>query len=230
MIGLELIELLLVKGENVVAVSRFQSNDLMTLKIHYPDQLKLLVFEFSLENKLGNFFDENLWIKTEIDVFISMAAMRDEIPYANMEESDLVEHLYVNAVVPQIIIKELSPYMLKKMYGRILIVSSIGVKYGGGKNTYAYSMSKSASEFFPNESRQWVARNVTINVLRPGIVDTPKFRIGYHKNPDDADERINLIPAKRSAKYSEIVSSILWLTSKENSYMTGQIIAVSGGE
>ncbi len=230
MIGLELIELLLVKGENVVAVSRFESNDLKNLKIHYPDQLNLLIFEFSLENKLRNFFNKNPSIKSEIDVFISMAALRDEMPYADMDEIDLVKHLYVNAVVPQIIIKELSPYMLKKMFGRILIVSSIGVKFGGGKNTYPYSMSKSASEFFPNESRQWVTRNVTINVLRPGIVDTPKFRIGYHKNPDDAEQRIQLIPAKRSAKCSEIVSSILWITSKENSYMTGQIIAVSGGE
>ena len=48
--------------------------------------------------------------------------------------------------------------MLKYKFGRILLTSSIGVKYGGGKNTFNYSLSKKANQFIPGEYKHWAKK------------------------------------------------------------------------
>ena len=62
--------------------------------------------------------------------------------------------------------------MEKKKYGRIINTSSIGVKFGGGINTFSYSVSKHINEFIPNEIRKLSTKNVLYNVLRIGMTDT----------------------------------------------------------
>ena len=57
-------------------------------------------------------------------------------------------------------------------FGRILHISSIGVKYGGGKNTFNYSFSKNALEFIPSHMKNLVKYNILTNILRVGFVKT----------------------------------------------------------
>ena len=63
--------------------------------------------------------------------------------------NDLNFHLNVNYFSSLLIIKELVSSMKKKKWGRILLTSSIGTKFGGGKTTFGYSLSKYMNEFFP---------------------------------------------------------------------------------
>ena len=59
------------------------------------------------------------------------------------------------------------------------------------------------------------------------MTDTGKLReIGE----DKIEQRVKLIPMQRLAKVEEIAKSIYYLGSAENTYITGQIVAVSGGE
>ena len=118
--------------------------------------------------------------------------------------------------------------MIRKKYGRILNGSSIGVKFGGGKNTFNYSFSKHCMEFIPNDFKAWSKDNVLINNLRIGVTNTKihkKIKKGLSMK-----KRINLIPAKRMASPSEIADYIVYLISEKNSYITGQTLSISGGE
>ena len=119
--------------------------------------------------------------------------------------------------------------MLNNKFGRIVNCSSIGVKFGGGSNTYNYSLSKHCSEFIPGNFREWAKKNVSINNLRIGSTVT-----GIHKKMGRGEnfmrQRIKLIPMQRQATVEEISSYIIHLISEENSYMTGSTISVSGGE
>ena len=54
-------------------------------------------------------------------------------------------------------------YMTKINFGRILNVSSIGVKYGGGEYTYNYSFSKHALEFIPSYLKKLANKNILTN-------------------------------------------------------------------
>ena len=114
-----------------------------------------------------------------------------------------------------------------KGWGRIVIGSSIGVKFGGGSDTYCYSVSKYSTELIPNIAKQWSKNGVLMNVVRIGVTNTEKFRkIGKEK----VIKREKLIPMQRLAETKEIGKSICWLGSEENTYITGQVVAVSGGE
>ena len=88
-------------------------------------------------------------------------------------------------------------------------------------------MTKYATELIPNIAKQWSKKNVLINVARIGVTDTEKFReIGKEK----IEQRKKLIPMQRLAKVKEVANSICWIGSEENTYISGQVIAVSGGE
>ena len=70
--------------------------------------------------------------------------------------------------------------MIKSKFGRILLTSSIGTKFGGGKNTFGYSLSKKANEFIPRDYKIWAEKNVLINCLIIGVTDT-KIHKRIHK-------------------------------------------------
>ena len=118
--------------------------------------------------------------------------------------------------------------MLSKKWGRILNCSSIGIKFGGGKYTYNYSLAKHSLEFIPSCYKDWAKKNVLINNLRIGLTNT-KVHKRYKKNIK-MSKRIKLIPMNRMAESSEISKYINDLVTEKNSFMTGQTITVSGGE
>ena len=115
---------------------------------------------------------------------------------------------------------------LKKKWGRVLNCSSISVKYGGGKNSFNYALSKHCLEFIPNSYRQWAKKNVFVNNIRIGVTDTSIHK----KMKKNMRQRLKLIPISRMAKPEEIADYITNLTTEKNSYMTGQTITVAGGE
>ena len=68
----------------------------------------------------------------------------------------------VNAILPSLVIKQTIPFMLKEKWGRIVNGSSLGIAYGGGENSYNYSLSKHLMEFIPGKYKFWAKNNVLI--------------------------------------------------------------------
>ena len=109
----------------------------------------------------------------------------------------------------------------------MVIGSSIGVKFGGGDDSYCYSLSKIAGELIPKVAKNWSAFDVLVNVARIGVTDTEALRaIG----DSGVMARSKLIPMKRLAQPEEMASTIYWFASEQNTYVTGQVIPISGGE
>jgi NAD(P)-dependent dehydrogenase (short-subunit alcohol dehydrogenase family) len=74
--------------------------------------------------------------------------------------------------------------------------------------------------------------NIRVNVICPGITNTPQFRSEYENAPDPQAELagiMSLYLIKRIADPSEIAAAALFLTSAESSYVTGAALAVDGG-
>ena len=117
--------------------------------------------------------------------------------------------------------------MEKSNFGRILDLSSIGVKYGGSEFTYNYSFSKHALEYIPSYFKNLVKKNILTNILRVGVVDTKLLKKIKGKN---IKKRKKLIPIKRLATTKEISETIYNLASEKNTYISGEIITIAGGE
>ena len=77
--------------------------------------------------------------------------------------------IQINTLVPILIQKKVINKMKNIKFGRILHISSIGVKYGGGKNTFNYSFSKNALEFILH-MKNLVKYNILTNILRVGLL------------------------------------------------------------
>ena len=119
------------------------------------------------------------------------------------------------------------PAMASRGWGRIVIASSIGVKFGGGTDSFNYALANHASEFIPRTARDWAASGVLTNVVRIGVTDT-KAHDAFPGR--DLARRAELIPMKRAATTAEIADYLFWIGSESNTYLTGQVNAISGGE
>jgi len=158
--------------------------------------------------------------------FISLGSINEPSYFHSIDGKSLSRHLFVNAIAPLLIAKDIVPGMVDLSFGRIVLTSSIGVKFGGSLSSIGYSMSKHASEFIPQQLRRLAKYNVFTNVVRIGVTDTRRLRM-LGKN---LESRRALIPANRFASPSEIAAFLAWLSSENNSFMSGQILNYSGGE
>ena len=118
--------------------------------------------------------------------------------------------------------------MQEQKSGRIISISSIGLKFGGGINTVHYSASKAALEAVTASlAKAGAPFNVLVNTVRAGVTDTPMHeKIGR----TDMSDRASLIPLKRLALPSEISRAVQFLAGDNSSFVTGSVLTVSGGE
>ena len=177
---------------------------------------------FNIEKIISKKFNK------KYDSIINLIGYIDNKGFENTNLDSIVKSLTINTIIPILIEKRLVKKMLKQKWGRILNCSSIGVKFGGGKNSYNYSLAKHCLEFIPNSYKSWAKKNVFINNLRIGVTDTKIHK--KMKKDLNMKERLKLIPINRMAKPKEMSIYITNLTTDNNSYMTGQTLTASGGE
>ena len=115
---------------------------------------------------LNKVFDNNY------DIIVNLVGYVSKQSFANFSIKEVQKTILVNSLIPFMIIGNSLKNMSKNNYGRIINTSSIGVKFGGGKNSYNYSLSKHSLEFIPNEFKFWATKNVLINNLRIGVTNT----------------------------------------------------------
>ncbi len=119
------------------------------------------------------------------------------------------------------------PAIAKSGGGSVVNVSSV---YGdrGLPFRSAYSASKHGIRGLTRSvARDWAARNIRINELQPGVIDTPMTN--EQGKPGEVDAIVKTIPAQRLGQPREIATAIAFLLSDEASYITGAHLAVDGG-
>ena len=225
-IGVEVIKVFLKLRWEVTAQYFKNKKNLSTLKSF--GKLNLIKFNFANDKY---FISEKL-IKEKFnknyDSVINLVGYIDNKSFEETNLKNILKSLIANAILPILVERISVKKMLTQKWGRILNCSSIGVKFGGGINSYNYALSKHCLEFIPNSYKNWAKKNVFINNLRIGVTNT-KIHKRMKKNLQ-VKERLKLIPINRMAEPKEMAIYIKNLTTQANSYMTGQTITVAGGE
>jgi len=118
------------------------------------------------------------------------------------------------------------PLMVKQKSGRIINMSSVSGIYGNAGQAN-YSASKAGLIGLTKSlAKEMGSRGITVNAIAPGFVETPMTDVLTDKVKESAIERI---PLKRFGKPSDIAAAVAFLASDDASYITGQVIEVSGG-
>jgi len=167
-------------------------------------------------------FDEH----ERIDILVNNAGITRDNLLMRMkpEEWDAVLTTNVNALYycSQAVLRP----MIRQRSGRVINMSSV-VGLTGNAGQVNYAASKAAILGFTKAlAREVASRNVTVNAIAPGYIDTDMTR----ELPQGATEALHeAIPMKRIGQPSDVAAAVLYLASEGASYVTGQVLQVNGG-
>jgi 3-oxoacyl-[acyl-carrier protein] reductase len=116
--------------------------------------------------------------------------------------------------------------MMKKRNGRIINISSVvGATGNPGQTNYAASKAGLIG-FSKSLAREIGSRNITVNTVAPGFIDTDMTR---ELSDDQKHQLTSQIPLKRLGSADEIAAAVVFLASPSAAYITGETIHVNGG-
>lgn len=176
----------------------------------------------SIPETLGELPEE--W--SGIDVLVNNAGVTADnlLARLSLEEWDRV--LRTNLTGTYAVTKQVIRHMMRRRWGRIISVSSvIGMMGNAGQANYAASKAGLIG-FSKSLARELGSRNITVNVVAPGYIETDMTR-GL---PEDTQKSLEgSIPLRRLGAVDDVAWSVLFLASEEGGYITGHTLNVSGG-
>lgn len=163
-----------------------------------------------------------------IDVLVNNAGISQKVTVADMTLADMERIFKVNMFGLFLVTQACMKPMVAAKYGRIVNLSSVSAKRGGGIFGGAhYSAAKAGVlAFSKNLSREISKDGVTINSVCPGLINT---EIWKSLDKELVEKILDDIPMKRPGETQEVADTIVFLASKEASYITGEEIDINGG-
>jgi 3-oxoacyl-[acyl-carrier protein] reductase len=161
-----------------------------------------------------------------LDILVNNAGITKDNLLIRLKDEDWDQVLAVNLTAAFTLARAACKGMMKRRYGRIISVTSVvGVTGNPGQTNYAAS--KAGLIGFSKSLAQEVAsRNITVNCLAPGFIETPMTQV---LNEKQRESILTRVPAGRLGSASEIAAGVVYLASVEAAYVTGQTLHVNGG-
>ncbi len=161
-----------------------------------------------------------------VQVLVSNAGVTRDMLLLRMSEEDFADVVNVNLTAAYRVCKRATQGMLRAKAGRIVLMSSV-VALMGSAGQANYSASKAGLIGLARSlARELGSRNITVNVVAPGPVDTDMTAALGEKR---LEELLAAVPLGRSASVDEIAGVVTFLASPAAAYITGAVIPVDGG-
>jgi 3-oxoacyl-[acyl-carrier protein] reductase len=151
---------------------------------------------------------------------------------ARIEELD--EELWdrvmnVNLKSVFLVTKAILPLMKSQGKGKIINITSVAARNGGGLGSIPYATAKAGvSNFTRGLAKDLIEHQILVNGIAPGVISTP-----FHEKFTSLEARqkmVEQIPLQREGNAEEVVGAALFLASDYANYITGEIIEVNGGQ
>jgi 3-oxoacyl-[acyl-carrier protein] reductase len=162
----------------------------------------------------------------KVDILVNNAGITRDGLLLRMKEEDWNLVLQINLNGTFNCTKAVLQPMTKQRYGRVVNIASI-VGVIGNAGQANYSASKAAViGFTKTVGREYASRNVTVNAVAPGFIDTAMT----HGLPAEVkDTLLKQIPLGRLGTPADVAAAVRFLVSEEAAYITGHVLHVNGG-
>jgi 3-oxoacyl-[acyl-carrier protein] reductase len=161
-----------------------------------------------------------------LDVIVSNAGITRDQLLLRMKRQEWDAVLATNLTAMFVLTQAAMRPMLKQRGGRIIAISSVVGQMGNAGQTN-YAASKAGLIGFAKAlAREVASRNITVNVIAPGMIDTEMTRAVAGRAQVDWSAQI---PLGRLGTVDEVAAAACFLASDEASYITGHVLGVNGG-
>jgi 3-oxoacyl-[acyl-carrier protein] reductase len=161
-----------------------------------------------------------------VEILVANAGITRDTLLMRMTDEQFEEVVDTNLNGVFRVVRRASLGMIKKKYGRIVLIGSV-VGLLGSAGQVNYAATKSALVGMARSiTREIGSRNITANVVAPGFIDTDMTAALAEEQQAEYKKRI---PAGRFASPEEVARVVAWLTSDDAAYISGAVIPVDGG-
>jgi len=190
---------------------------------------ELIAADFSNSSWIAQFTASLLALKKPIDILVNNAgSLVERKPFLEITEDLWSEVFTLNLTSAFLTTKAVLPSMVQRGQGRVVNITSVAARFGGGIGAIAYSSAKAAlSAMTKGLAREFGPKGIRINAVSPGTIDT-----NYHKKfskREALDAVVTATPLQRLGTANDISDVIVFLCSKKARFIQGQIIEVNGG-
>lgn len=166
-----------------------------------------------------------------IDALIQLSGTIEKVVHwQELDEAAWNSDLNSNLTIPFFLAQE-SIGKMNTSGGRIILTSTASAAHGGGSTSLAYGVAKAGVEcMVKGLARDAAKKNILVNAIAPGFFATKFHTVKMGRSPEQLTERAKMIPMQRSGDPEELAGVIEFLLSDAASFITGQVITVSGGD
>ena len=222
-IGASIVETLASSGFDVVLNYRFSADKANDIASKFSN---VVTFQADVSDHapVKSLVDFTISKFGRIDLLVNNAGIDFINTLSDTSDSDFDTVLRNNLYSAFYLSKEVSPYMINAKSGLIINISSIwGIV--GASCEMAYSVSKAGLDAMTKSlAKELGPSNIRVNSIAPGIIDTD---MNSFLSKEELSEIVNDIPLERIGLPSDVANTVLFLD--KNSYITGQVIQVTGG-
>ena len=221
-IGRAVADRLRARGDRVIGLDREPGPDVILVDLALPDDRERGIAAATVA--LGG-----------IDVLVNVAGIHrpGSIVDSTLEEWRVV--WAVNLEAPLDLMHRVAPGMVARGFGRIVNITSVHAR-GAQPGTLAYDVAKAGLEAATRSAAlDLAAAGILVNAVAPGFVRT---RMGVTAEGVDVTDtegfqrvyvEAGKLPLGRSSMPAEIAVPVDWLSSRDNTYITGQVLTADGG-
>lgn len=172
------------------------------------------------------FFKDEIQKKVHLSVLVNNAGITKDGPIIRMKDEDFDKVLAVNLSGAFACLREAAKIMSRQREGRIVNISSVVGQMGNAWQANYVSAKAGLIGLTKSAARELAQRNVTVNAVTPGFIETDMTAELPEKVVDEYKQQI---PLGRMGTADEVASTVAFLASDQAGYVTGQVLSVNGG-
>ena len=203
----------------------------------YPDAKFLTVMaDVSNEEAVKGYVNAAVKEFGKIDGFYNNAGIEGkQAPLTEYDVNVFKKVVDINLMGVYYGLRYVIPVMQKNGGGRIVNVASVGGIRGVMNQTPYVATKHAVAGMSKNAALEYGRYGILTNAIAPGAIKTPMVAEAFREvNPDNPqaaeDEYASRNPTKKLGKSSDVASLVAFLLSDQNGYISGQVIAIDGGE
>jgi 3-oxoacyl-[acyl-carrier protein] reductase len=209
-----------------VAISGTRREALEALAGDLAERVHVLTCDLAVKDEVETLVPRAEEALGQVDILVNNAGVTRDNIFVRLSDEDWDRVIAVDLSAAFRLTRAAVRGMMRRRYGRIVgITSVVGVTGNAGQGNYAAAkagmigMTKALAH-------EVASRNVTVNCVAPGFIDTAMTRA---LTPKQREMILAAVPAARLGSADEVAAAVLFLASAEAAYVTGHTLHVNGG-